>query len=106
MFIGERFLLAPHRGRILCGSRRPETSPQAPTRPSRGVRDIAPGLFGATSRKVQLTGNTLVHISGGKIAARWENTDQFGLLQQPGALPHCLPLTPRQQGAPSFACGS
>jgi hypothetical protein len=70
-------------------------------------------FLGATGRKIQLTGITIVHISGGKIAARWAVTGQLGLLQQLGALPQGLPLTPRQQGAPlirmpvaSGACGN
>jgi steroid delta-isomerase-like uncharacterized protein len=41
----------------------------------------------ATGRKIQLTGITIVRISGGKIADRWAVTDQLGLLQQLGALP-------------------
>jgi predicted ester cyclase len=50
----------------------------------------------ATGRKIELTGISIVRISGGKIAERSAVIDQLGLLQQLGVLPQGYPLTPRK----------
>lgn len=41
----------------------------------------------ATGKRITLTGTTIVRVADGKIAERWANVDQLGLLQQLGAIP-------------------
>jgi steroid delta-isomerase-like uncharacterized protein len=53
-------------------------------------------LFGIapTGRNVAFTGTTIVRMEDGKIAERWANVDELGLLRQIGGAP---PLPPQPQ---------
>ncbi len=41
-----------------------------------------------TGKQIKVSGINIYHITGGKIAAEWEQTDSLGMLQQLDVLPH------------------
>jgi len=43
-----------------------------------------PGLA-TTGRALAVTGITIYQVEGGRVSGHWQETDRFGLMQQPGA---------------------